>query len=168
VARFAKPKEEKEMRAPKPEPKPKKEPTGAQIRARLKNLERANEVAAKKKRERELAKIDAKLNDLTETVDDKVAEQVEKRLKKLDRGKLKDEVLQVFYDMGGAKALKKWAKANPTKYYSMMSAIIKAESDKEQGSGSGVVVNFFGMEELHKTINITPDKQTISIGETDP
>lgn len=131
-------------RDPKPEPKPKKEPTGPQMRARAKNLEKANAAREIKQRKKALVKIDAGLNDLTGKIDDKVAEQVEKRLKKLDRGKLKDEVLQVFYDMGGKKTLKKWAKANPTKYYSMMTSIIKAEAEASGGGGRGVTVNVFG------------------------
>ena len=131
-------------RDPKPEPKPKKEPTGPQMRARAKNLEKANAVREIKQRKKALIKIDAGLNDLTGKIDDKVAEQVEKRLKKLDRGKLKDEVLQVFYAMGGPKALKKWAKANQTKYYSMMTAIIKAEAEGSRGGGRGVTLQVFG------------------------
>lgn len=132
------------MRTPTPPKKEPKERSGAQKRATLENLRKANIARETKQRKKKLFEIDTGLKDLSGKIDDKVAEQVEARLRKLDRGKLKDEVLQVFYDMGGAKALKRWAKDNPTKYYSMMTAIIKAEAESSGGGGRGVTVNVFG------------------------
>jgi hypothetical protein len=141
----------------KPVEKKKIEPTKFQTRARNKNLERAREVNAKKKREKEIAKLDEKLGDLSETIDDAVDTQVKKQLGKLDRKKLKDQILQVFHDMGGTRAMKKWAKDNPGKYYTLMANILKTDSDKELGGGGGVTVTFdFGLPP--KTIDITPDK----------
>jgi len=138
----------------KPE-KVKKPPTGAQIRARKLNLEKALKTNAEKKRKRELAKMDQDLDDLKDKVDHKVDAQVAKLLKKLDRKQLKDHVLQVFYDMGGVRALKKFAKENPAKYYSLMAGILKADAEKEASTGGGVVVNFdFGI--APKEIDITP------------
>ena len=138
------------------EVKVKKPPTGAQIRARKLNLEKALKTNAEKKRKKALLKMDQDLDDLKDKVDTKVDLQVQKLLKKLDRKQLKDHVLQVFYDMGGIRALKKWAKENPAKYYSLMAGILKADAEKEANMGGGVVVNIFGLED--DAIDITPGK----------
>ena len=135
-------------------PEEKKKSSVFQDRARAKNLERAREVNAKKKREKEIVKLDEKLGDLTEDIDNKVEAQVKKHLGKLDRKKLKDQVLQVFHDMGGTRAMKKWAKENPGKYYTLMANILKTDSDKGDGGGGGVTVNLFGLEP--DSIDITP------------
>ena len=138
------------------EVKVKKPPTGAQIRARKLNLDKALKTNAEKKRKRELAKMDQDLDDLKDKVDTKVDAQVAKLLKKLDRKQLKDHVLQVFYDMGGIRAMKKWAKDNPGKYYTLMAGILKADAEKEASTGGGVTISIFGVKE--DAIDITPGK----------
>jgi len=138
------------------EVKAKKEPTRPQLIARKLNLEKAQRKNAEKKRQKELAKMDQDLENLKDKVDDKVDAQISKLLKKLDRKQLKDHILQVFYDMGGARALKKFAKDNPAKYYSLMAGILKADTEKEANMGGGVVVNIFGLDD--DTIDITPGK----------
>lgn len=121
------------------------------------NLAKGRAIAAENKRKRDLIKMDEDLNDLKDKVDDKVDEQVKKALGKVDRKRLKDEVLQVFQDMGGRKKMMKWAKDNPGKYYTIMANIIKAETEKEGGGGGKVQVNIYGLED--KSIDITPTPQ---------
>lgn len=139
-----------------PEKKPKKEPSAAQLRACRLNLEKANKNRAERKRQAELVKMDKDLDNLKDKVDTKVDAQVAKLLKKLDRKQLKDHVLQVFYDMGGIRAMKKWARENPGKYYTLMAGILKADAEKEASTGGGVTVNIFGVDD--DAIDITPGK----------
>lgn len=138
------------------EVKVKKEPTGPQLRARKLNLEKAQKTLAEKRRQKELAKMDQDLIDLKDKVDDKVDAQIATLLKKLDRKQLKDHVLQVFYDMGGIRAMKKWARENPGKYYTLMAGILKADAEKEASTGGGVTISIFGVKE--DAIDITPGK----------
>ncbi len=58
--------------------------------------------------------------------------------------------------MGGTRAMKKWAKDNPSKYYSLMAGILKADTEKEANTGGGVVVNIFGLDD--DVIDISPGK----------
>ena len=141
-----------------PEVKPKKEPTEFQKRARSKNLEKAREVNRKKQHGKDMSKIDGRLNDLSDEIDGAVEKQVKAHLGKVDRKKLKNEILQVFADMGGRKKMLKWAKENPSKYYSLVKDILKSETDNEKGGGGGVVVNLFGIEP--DSIDITPAKES--------
>ena len=136
----------------------KKPPTEFQLRARKENLKKAQAVNADRQRKKELAKIDVKLNDLSDEIETSVEKQVKERLGKLNRKKLKDEVLRVFYDMGGTKAMKRWAKKNPDKYYNMLAGILKSDTEKDQGGGGGVTVNIFDPG-AGKIIDVTPDKQ---------
>ena len=127
-------------------------------RACAKNLEKAREANRKKQHEKEMVKVDERLKDLSDDIDDAVDKQVANRLKKFDRKKLKDEVLQVFYDMGGTRAMKKWAKDNKGAYYKLMAAILKVDNDKEGAGRGGVTVNIFDPKASDKIIDITPDK----------
>lgn len=135
-----------------------KAPTEFQLRARKENLKKANAVNAERKRKKDMVKLDERLSDISDEIDDSVEKQVKKHLGKIDRNKLKNEVLQVFHDMGGRKEMRKWAKDNPGKYYTLMSNILKAESDKGDGGGGGVTVNLFGLGPDNAEIDITPAK----------
>ncbi|MCK5611428.1 hypothetical protein KAR91_56685 [Candidatus Pacearchaeota archaeon] len=137
---------------------PKKVPSAAMVRARNLNLKKARKVNAEKKRQRELVQMDKDLDDLKDKVDTKVDAQVKELLKKVDRKTLKDNILKVFYDMGGPRKMKQWAKENPGKYYTLMAGILKAEADKEASTGGGVTVNIFGRDD--NTIDITPGEST--------
>jgi hypothetical protein len=138
------------------------ERTSAQKRAAAANIKKAQEARARKQREKALAKMDEDLENLKDKVETKVEDKVDKAVKeylgKVNRSKLKDEFLQVFHDMGGRGALKKWAKDHQTEYYKMMTAMLKAETEKEGGGGGGVTVNFDFGDTKPETINITPDK----------
>jgi restriction endonuclease Mrr len=136
--------------------KEKKLPTEFQIRARKENLKKAQTINAENKRKKDMIALDVRLNNLGGEIDETVEKQVIERLGKLDRKRLKDEVLQVFHDMGGKRAMKKWAKANEGAYYKLMAAILKTESDKVDAGGGGVTVNLFGLESVE--VDITPDK----------
>lgn len=137
-------------------PAKKKEPTEFQKRARKENLKKAQAINAENKRKKDMIALDVRLNNLGGEIDETVEKQVIERLGKLDRKRLKDEVLQVFHDMGGKRAMKKWAKDNPGAYYKLMATILKTESDKGDAGGGGVTVNLFGLEP--KEIDITPGK----------
>lgn len=140
----------------KVEEKPKKQPTEFQIRARKENLKKAVAVNAEKKRKKDMIALDERLNNLGGEIDETVEKQVIERLGKLDRKRLKDEVLQVFHDMGGKRAMKRWAKENQGAYYKLMAAILKTESDKGDAGAAGVTVNLFGLERAE--VDITPGK----------
>lgn len=126
----------------------------------LKKAQLARSIQFKKKK---FAEFDRSLKHLADKIDLEVEKQVTKHLGKLDRKKLKDEFLQIFYDMGGRKAATKWAKENPSKYYSLMAAIVKAEAEKEGGGNKGIEVNFMFGDNKEAAIDITPDKEDQSL-----
>jgi hypothetical protein len=135
----------------------KKPPTEFQVRARKENLKKAQAINAENKRKKDMIALDIRLNNLGGEIDETVEKQVIERLGKLDRKRLKDEVLQVFHDMGGKREMKRWAKANPGAYYKLMAVILKTESDNGAPTGGGVTVTFdLGLPV--KTIDVTPDK----------
>lgn len=133
----------------------KKPPTGAQVRASERNLKKANEANAVKKRKNEIIKLDEKLDTVAERIEDEIEKRVAERFKKVDRKDLKNEILQIFYEMGGKRALKKFAKENPAKYYALMEKVMKTETDA--GSKSrGVQVFVFGGRGGRGEKDVTP------------
>ncbi len=138
----------------------KKKQTSHQIRACRENLKKANAAVAVKKRKEDLLKIDTRLHDLEGEIDDEVSKQIAIRLKTVDRKLLKNEILSVFYDMGGRTWLKKITKKDPKMYLSLMKEILKSENDKDSGSaGRGVTVNVYGGRRGREEIDITPSEQ---------
>ncbi|MCK5235801.1 MAG: hypothetical protein KAR06_02355 [Deltaproteobacteria bacterium] len=136
-------------------PREKKPPTGPQLRARKKNLERANEVREANKRKNEISKLDEKLDNVAERIEDEIEKRVAERFKKVDRKDLKNEILQVFRELGGKRFVKKWAKENPGKYLSLMEKIFKGETDGGS-KGKGVTINIHGGRGGRNEKDVTP------------
>jgi hypothetical protein len=142
--------------ARKTEVKVKRPQSAAQKRACKLNLEKAAEGARKARAQKALDKIEDDLKNLAGKVDDKLEVKIEEHLKRLDRSKMKDDILKVFYDLGGTRALKKFAKEKPAEYYKMVITILKAETDAKKEAGGGVVVNIHGLPG-DAAIDITPE-----------
>lgn len=124
-------------------PREKAEMSEAKKRACEKNLARAREVIQAKKRNNEIKELDKKLDNVAERIEDEVEKRVAERFKNVDRKDLKNEILQVFYEVGGKRALKKFAKKNPAKYYALMEKVLKGEGDSGP-QGKGVTINILG------------------------
>lgn len=134
-------------------------PMSARKRAALKNLEIARVKRAQNKAKDDALKLSAKMADLSEDIDKEVERQIALRFKDVDRGILKNMILQVFHELGGMKRLKKFAKASDANYKSyinLMEKILRAESDKEAASAGGVTVNFDFGGNSPDAIDITP------------
>ncbi|MCK5610725.1 hypothetical protein KAR91_53120 [Candidatus Pacearchaeota archaeon] len=141
----------------KDEPKAKKPMSAAKARACKLNLGKALEGARKARAAKALQKIEDDLQNLSGKMEGKLEVKIEEHLKRLDRSKMKDDILKVFYDMGGTRALKKFAKDKPGEYYKMVLTLLKAETDAKKEAGGGVVVNIHGLPG-DAAIDITPEK----------
>lgn len=106
----------------------------ARTRASRRNLQKANEARALKLRERKLQELDEAKQEVN--------------LARLDRKRLKEDFLKVFYLIGGISAVEKWAKKDPknrTEYYRLMASMLKSDAEAQAGSRPMVSINFIGM-----------------------
>lgn len=138
-------------------PKKKNKQSKASIRACRENIKKANEARRLEKTKKALVAMDARIANLDNDLEEEVERQIKLRFKDVDRKTLKNEILAVFYDMGGRKWLKKIAKSDPKLYLTIMNNVLKSESDKEGPTGGGVTVNIYGLDD-DKVIDVTPNK----------
>lgn len=129
----------------------------------LKKARLANQVKHQKKK---FAEFDQALKHLGDKVEIEITKQVQARLKTIDRKLLKNEIFKVFNKLGGATGMYTWAKkndANRKAYYSLMSQLLKAETESQGGGNKGVEVNFMFGDNKEATIDITADKDDKSL-----
>lgn len=138
-------------------PKKKNKQSKASIRACRENIKKANEARRLEKTKKALVAMDARIANLDNDLEEEVERQIKLRFKDVDRKTLKNEILAVFYDMGGRKWLKKIAKSDPKLYLTIMNNLLKAENDKEGGGGiRSVTVNVYGGRSGRREVDVTP------------
>jgi hypothetical protein len=78
-----------------------------------------------------------------------------------DRKFLKEQIMSVFFELGGAHGMYLWAmenSANQKEYYKMFAGMLKAESEAAGTGNGGVVVNFTMGNSGEAAIDISPKK----------
>jgi hypothetical protein len=144
------------MRKP---PKEKKPVSVAQKKASLQNLKIAQEKKRILDAKRKIAEMNEEIKQMPARIDDAIETKIEEKIKDMvDRDQLKNDVLQIFYELGGKRWLKKFAKEEPKSYLALMKEILKYDKDSKN-TGGGVVININGGRgrfEKNVTPNATP------------